>query len=137
VNNYDVPNIYGILVCPFLAHGSIVLLFLIILTDFFTNYNDNLDEVKKYYGIEKFIFFCSFNRYLLRRLSLFFNLILVFFKKIYVFLFKFFFFKPFIVLKNYFVKKTQNIHVLWRPTFKKPSYFGIFKAYKTKWFNKK
>lgn len=84
------------------------------------NVNSNLDLFLKYF---KF-----FTKHFFNLLNLFSS----FFKKIYNFIYikLFVFLKSFLTFLNLYIK---NIFIIWRPLFKKWSYFGYFRTNRSKW----
>ena len=84
------------------------------------NYNSNLDLLFKYL---KF-----FTKHLFNLL----NLVYVIFKKFYNFIYikTFVFLKSLEIFFNFYLK---NIFIIWRPLFKKWSYFGYYRINRSKW----
>jgi len=83
-------------------------------------YNSNLDLFFKYF---KF-----FTKHLINLINLFFSFSKKFYNFIYI---KFFIFlKSSFIFLNLYLK---NIFIIWRPLFKKWSYFGYFRTNRSKW----
>lgn len=85
---------------------------------------------KKIYLVTKYIFL--FRNYL----KLFINYLLIIVKKFYLHFFSFICKNFFSFCRNYFSQFSFFISVKWRPIFKKWSYFGLFRSYRSKWINK-
>lgn len=73
---------------------------------------------------------------MMNNLRLAFNYFLILVKKIKLHFFKYVLFNFIAFLKSYANHILPNKIVLWRPIFKRLSYFGLFRAYRSKWLNK-
>lgn len=86
--------------------------------------------------IKAFFLFCIFIKLFCRNFYLFINYVLIKLKKFFVFIIGIFFHKVIIFIKFYFRKMVYN-NVLWRPIFKKWSYFGFYASHRSKWLFRK
>jgi hypothetical protein len=73
---------------------------------------------------------------LFNKFSLGYTWVLIQIKKIYIFM-RHFSFAPVInLVKLLFAKFSSTFFLLWKPVFKKWSYYGIFRSYRSKWLKK-
>lgn len=102
----------------------LILIFFFLLNYFFlknlNNFNSNLDLCFKYFKFFTKHFFSLV------------NIIYFFFKKFYNFVYiKFFIFLK--SLSKFFNIYLKNVFIIWRPLFKKWSYFGYYRINRSKW----
>ena len=89
------------------------------------SFNNNGDVFYKF-----FVFCC-------RAVSIFFILLFAQMKKFYYFLGRFEYKKTFDTFLGLIFLKIGNKNVIWRPLFRKWSYFGFFKTNRSKWWKNK
>ena len=126
-------TIMTLLYCPFFdkyVHNIYDSFYWIFIILFFINYfiswwresyNNNLDLI--------FIFFKNIFKFFFKGL----NYLLVEFKKIYNFIIKVKLYSFINNIYSFLHKIYKNMFIVWRPLFKKTSYFGYFRSNKSKW----
>lgn len=92
-----------------------------------TFFNHPANFLKKFFLYIKYLFFFK------DRTRLLLNYILVHIKKYFIHFLKFYLFNSFNYLYLYLKSILPQLPLLWRPIFKKWSYFGLFRTYRSKW----
>jgi len=95
------------------------------------NFKTSFSIFKKIYVLSKY--FYLFRNYI----KLMLNYLIVFLKKFYLHLFGFVTKFNVTFIKHYWSHLNIFKTILWRPIFKKWSYFGLFRSYRSKWLNNK
>jgi len=95
-----------------------------------TKHNPTTPTIVKGLIFSKYIYFLS------SRLSLAASWLAVNLRKILLFIIKHSFSHVFNFVKFFYVKAVKGFFLVWRPIFKKWSYYGVYRAYRSKWLKK-
>ena len=95
------------------------------------SFNTTFSFTKKFYVFTKYFFL--FRNYI----KLLVNYIIILSKKFFIHIFGFVYNNTFKFLKIYSSFIAPFTVILWKPIFKKWSYFGVFRTYRSKWLNNK
>lgn len=94
--------------------------------------NLSLKDKSKFY--KNMFLFLSFIKFFLTQVKLLLNYLSILFKKVILHYFGFVIKSNITLFKSCLFYVTKTFFIFWRPLFKKLSYFGLFRSYRTKWF---